>query len=1762
MGNNTSNNNNNETTTEIDNTSNFNTSLPPNNIETELQTNTHNTLTKETLTNTQPNPTTINKPYWTITTTNCRGLNDPLKRTTWMSSWELNNWDIIISTETNGKDQITKHWKTDGYITWWTSDNNKGSGVSIALKKNLADRVININKMFGRLICIDLAFPQKKYVRIIGTYSPASPGTEREKVHTQIIKWIKQHNHENWHIIVGGDFNSYPSHKLDKLSINRKINQNKTNPFFDKLQEMGLIDTFRFNNPHSKEFTWFSPNSASRIDMIWTSSRSTWYPIDAFISDNNNIHTDHKIQITYIETWQLETPSKRFRRPHNNTRYAWQTTNDKQWEKFSEELDLHMNSWSTILDKNPTNADTNEMWTFLRNLILNAANKHINKYKEKQKHKTKNSPSTKPILLIQLNEYRKQIIYFQKTPLKHNPIKTNTLHQAISTNVPLIPWLEPEDPTPNISELDTLISMEKTAQRKNINNKIKTDISKCKNKRNTWFDTDKKKMIQSLMENPQKSIITTKLINSNSSEKQLITDPQSIKNEIRSHYQKWTSKRHIHEHKGTIWQDEYEPKTHIDETWYEPTYTPITIEEIIETIKKTSNKSAPGPSNIPYMVFKHLNKRTLEHITIFFNKIISTEQIPKEWKHGTIYPIPKPKDWQYDINITRPITLLESIKKIFTKIITNRLSKIFTQHQILSEHNWAALPKHSTREPITIINQILEDAREKHKPCYMLFQDMSKAYDTVNINRLSSAMQRIKIPTKLINIITNCFSNRQNTVITYFGNTEWYPVEEGIDQGDTISPILWRIYYDPLITKINNMNGYKLSCQKTEHDNGSPTQLNIPITAYMDDTTFITQNQEDLKEIIHTSSSFYNLNDITVNPHKSELLILNANKQDIQINNQTISPASPGTAIRVLGVWHEDKTGKKHQRNLIKTKTNLICNTLARKQITDKMHRYIINHVLFPTIEYLLTDLTLSEAECLYIDQKIRKSFKHRVGLASSTPNPILHLSNQYDLMETKTRQLQKHTSNLQDLYYNSNTAGLVIRNRIQQLQCSAWQKDNIFTKCPEIFKPKSNFLQDTIRNIQKHNISMQYTTPLIKIPTELQYIEDFIEPEWYNKYRKTLRTHRILWVEQILSTYQNKTLQWQQVGALHNKINKRKEPLWYNHLQQKIDIHILQHSNNQTLNPLAQIEASIQSTSNSSWYSTKLQKNTIIGKRISNNNDTIKLRHYNFTNNSPITACPGCNLANTTDNRGQMCCIKVPQHDTFKIPVNKTTKSRSNGNNLSQLRIQLSPHSITRRLNEPNPTFEAVEIPTTPKSLQNLFKIINFTPDTRQNLLHLHKKIKPYSNLHIYTDGAYNKTHTTNSCGIGIIINNNETTLDHIGIQITGQTSPNRAEILAALIATSLPNPHTKITIETDSNFLINEYHNIKQENIKKTKETRLIHNLHTIIHDSHLSLNWIKTDKKDHNENHPHKQADLLAKTNTSNKDPTNKGSITNFNLNSNLISFWWNKDIEITNNIRKTIKTIRQSQLTYEWTNLTRNKDITLQQKKDIDFKTSITNLHPSNINNTTTNPWDQSIRSFSIKLWNRELPTMDKLHLRRPDLYKTITCFACTHTEDNTHPFKCQQHSIDINRMILDTMHREITARIEKKGQRNILQNLTENINKTNTWDTIIRGGISKSIIHTIAQHLKPDKISETIKSIINGIRFLTYNIWLDRCNRLHTWEQQHNITQQDKKKKRKAPTPLQNKNKSNYYTTPHETISKILLNTYNIYNILTEHANGA
>jgi hypothetical protein len=126
----------------------------------------------------------------------------------------------------------------------------------------------------------------------------------------------------------------------------------------------------------------------------------------------------------------------------------------------------------------------------------------------------------------------------------------------------------------------------------------------------------------------------------------------------------------------------------------EPTLTTAT--EVLKAIKGLKAGKAPGPNGIPNMVLRHLPKRAITFLMKVFNAVLRKQYFPPVWKHARVLPILKPgKDPTLPPSY-RPISLLDTVGKLFEEILPSRVLREVNERGLLRDEQFGFRPKHST----------------------------------------------------------------------------------------------------------------------------------------------------------------------------------------------------------------------------------------------------------------------------------------------------------------------------------------------------------------------------------------------------------------------------------------------------------------------------------------------------------------------------------------------------------------------------------------------------------------------------------------------------------------------------------------------------------------------------------------------------------------------------------------------------------------------------------------------------------------------------------------------------------------------------------------------------------------------------------------------------------------------------------------------------------------------------------------------------------
>ncbi|RIA79717.1 Endonuclease/exonuclease/phosphatase, partial [Glomus cerebriforme] len=172
----------------------------------------------------------------------------------------------------------------------------------------------------------------------------------------------------------------------------------------------------------------------------------------------------------------------------------------------------------------------------------------------------------------------------------------------------------------------------------------------------------------------------------------LITDPTRIKEIVNDHFQKCPGSKNVDKVIPSAWSSFYQPIETIDPNIYQNLMSPPSDNEWSLILSALPKDKASGPSGISNEMLIHLGPNMRSLIFDFISKCLDLADTPDKWRLAHVYPIPKPKMWECNLNNTRPITLLETLRKAVVCLLNNRLAKIFVDYNILKGTQFAGLP--------------------------------------------------------------------------------------------------------------------------------------------------------------------------------------------------------------------------------------------------------------------------------------------------------------------------------------------------------------------------------------------------------------------------------------------------------------------------------------------------------------------------------------------------------------------------------------------------------------------------------------------------------------------------------------------------------------------------------------------------------------------------------------------------------------------------------------------------------------------------------------------------------------------------------------------------------------------------------------------------------------------------------------------------------------------------------------------------------------
>ena len=223
----------------------------------------------------------------------------------------------------------------------------------------------------------------------------------------------------------------------------------------------------------------------------------------------------------------------------------------------------------------------------------------------------------------------------------------------------------------------------------------------------------------------------------------------------------------------------------------------ITINEVLKLVNNISVYKSSGMDNISGRVIKDFLTLAAREITILYNNILASGIFPDKWKIATVTPIPKVANAESPTDL-RPISLLPVPGKILEKYITSQI-ELFLENKKFFHANQNGFRKGKSTS--SALAEFLDDTiaeLNSSKISVAAYLDFQKAFDTIDHDILLSKLSKSGIGAKVLKLLKNYLSNRQQKTMLFGTSSSLLPIKIGVPQGSTIGPTMFIVYINDL----------------------------------------------------------------------------------------------------------------------------------------------------------------------------------------------------------------------------------------------------------------------------------------------------------------------------------------------------------------------------------------------------------------------------------------------------------------------------------------------------------------------------------------------------------------------------------------------------------------------------------------------------------------------------------------------------------------------------------------------------------------------------------------------------------------------------------------------------------------------------------------------------------------------------------------------------------------------------------------------------
>lgn len=218
--------------------------------------------------------------------------------------------------------------------------------------------------------------------------------------------------------------------------------------------------------------------------------------------------------------------------------------------------------------------------------------------------------------------------------------------------------------------------------------------------------------------------------------------------------------------------------------------SPNELKQIIRTLP---NNKAPGEDEVAYILIKNMPRKAIVQYMYVINAIMLLQHFPTAWKSAIVIPLLKPGKNPTEPDSYRPIALLNSLSKVFEKILLARIKTLNLYN--VPEEQFGFRGEHSTTLLAAKVVQDTLDKMNLKQSTVLLALDIKRAFDNVWFNGLLYKLATLhNFPLYMVTLLHTYMVGRTFKVKVEGTLSLPQKIHAGVPQGTVLSPVLFNLY--------------------------------------------------------------------------------------------------------------------------------------------------------------------------------------------------------------------------------------------------------------------------------------------------------------------------------------------------------------------------------------------------------------------------------------------------------------------------------------------------------------------------------------------------------------------------------------------------------------------------------------------------------------------------------------------------------------------------------------------------------------------------------------------------------------------------------------------------------------------------------------------------------------------------------------------------------------------------------------------------------